>query len=145
MSSLIGLAIGLAVLFLLLYRVAPIWLDSGRRGMGLTRRLTLALVGTSRLAATGGVHAGGHVPGEQADLLKRETAALGLARADNLRCPLCGADVPRAWALDSDGRPTAAPGPIKCPQCDFRLDACRHCAHFLPGKPQGWGGRSWKQ
>ena len=69
--------------------------------------------------------------------------AAHLARADGLRCPLCGADVPRAWALDSDGRPTAAPGPIKCPQCDFRLDACRHCAHFLPGKPQGWGGRSW--
>jgi len=144
MSSLIGLAVGLALLFLLLYRAVPIWLDGGRRGMGLTRRLTCALMGIiapsrywwdARLEDMS--------PGEQADLLARETAALGLARADSLRCPLCGADVPRAWAPDSDGRPTAAPGPIKCQQCDFRLDACRHCAHFLPGKPQGWGGRSW--
>ena len=144
MSSLIGLAIGLAVLFLLLYRAAPIWLDGGRRGVGLTRRLTLALVGTvAPCRYWWGARLEDMSPGEQADLLKRETAALGLARADNLRCPLCGADVPRAWALDSDGRPTAAPGPIKCPQCDFRLDACRHCAHFLPGNPPGWGRGGW--
>ena len=144
MSSLIGLAVGLALLFLLLYRAVPIWLDGGRRGMGLTRRLYWALVGivvpsrywwVARLEVMS--------PGEQADLLTRETAALGLARADSLRCPLCGADVPRAWALDSGGRPTAAPGPIKCPQCDFRLDACRHCTRFLPGDPPGLGRGGW--
>lgn len=144
MNGLIGPAIGLAVLFLLLYRAVPIWVDGARRGIGLMRRLIWALVGivapsrywwSARLEVMS--------PGEQAGLLTRETAALGLARADSLRCPLCGADVLRAWTLDSDGRPTAAPGPIKCPQCDFRLDACRHCAHFLPGNPQGWGGGGW--
>jgi hypothetical protein len=144
MSSLIGLAIGLAVLFLLLYRAVPIWLDGGRRRMGLTRRLTCALVGiVAPYRYWWGVRLEDMSAGEQADLLTREMAALGLARADSVRCPLCGADVPRAWALDSDGRPAAAPGSIKCPQCDFRLDACRHCAHFLPGKPPGWGRGGW--
>ena len=144
MDGWIGLATGLAVLFFLLYRAVPIWLDDDRRGMGLKRRLTCTLVGivapsrywwSARLEDMS--------PGEQADLLTRETAALGLARADSLRCPLCGADVPRAWALDSGGRPTAASGPIKCPQCDFRLDACRHCTRFLPGNPPGWGRGGW--
>jgi hypothetical protein len=35
-----------------------------------------------------------------------------------------------------------ARGPVKCPRCDFRLDACRHCAHFLPGAPRAWGSLS---
>jgi hypothetical protein len=144
MSGLIELAIGLALLFLLLYRAAPIWLDGGQRGMELARRLTCTLVGiVAPHRYWWGARLEGMSPGEQADLLTRETAALGLARADSLRCPLCGADVPRAWALDFDGRPTAAPGQIKCPRCDFRLRACRHCAHFLSGNPPGWGRGGW--
>lgn len=144
MSGLIELAIGLALLFLLLYRAAPIWLDGGRRGVGPMRRITCTLMGTVAPSRYWwGARLKDMPSDEQADLLARETAALGLARADSLRCPLCGADAPRAWALDSAGRPTAAPGPIKCPQCDFRLDACRHCAHFLPGSPQAWGRGSW--
>jgi len=75
-------------------------------------------------------------PQEQADLLAHETKSLELSRADSLRCPLCDAEITRAWTLDRDGHATVAPGPVKCPQCDFRLDACRHCAHFLPGAPQ---------
>jgi hypothetical protein len=64
---------------------------------------------------------------------------MGLSRADGLRCPLCRAEVDRAWALTPDGRPTVTPGPVECPRCDFRLDACCHCAHFLPGRLRAWG------
>ena len=141
MDGWIGLAIGLALLSLLLYRAAPIWLDGGRRGMGLTRRLTCALAGiVAPSRYWWGARLEDMSPGEQADLLTRETAALGLARADSLRCPLCGAEVTRAWALDSQGRPTVGPGPVQCPRCDFRLDACRHCAHLIPGGQGAFNG-----
>jgi hypothetical protein len=82
---------------------------------------------------------------EQKELLTRETAALGLLRADSVHCPLCGAEVPHAWTLRSGGRPAVAPGPIQCPACDFRLDACRHCTHFSPGSPQDWRASPWNQ
>ena len=72
----------------------------------------------------------------QQQLLARETRALGLTRADAERCPLCAAEIPQAWVLDGEGRVTVAPGPVQCPACDFRLDSCRHCRHFLPGEPR---------
>lgn len=144
MNDLIGPVIGLAILAFLLYRAVPIWIDSGRRGVQLARRLYWALAGTvvpSRYWWKARIEA--MSPDERADLLMRETAASRWARVDSLRCPLCGAEVPHAWSLDPDGHPTVSPGPVKCPQCDFRLDACRHCAHFLPGKPQTWEGGGW--
>lgn len=80
---------------------------------------------------------------EQAELLARETEALGISRADSLRCPLCEAEVPGAWTLTASGHPSVATGPVECPRCDFRLDACRHCTHLLPGSPQGGAGQQW--
>jgi len=143
MSGLIGLAIGLAVLALLLARAVPIWMDSGRHRVQLAHRLYGILVG---IVAPSRYWWGARVeamsPDERADLLAGETAALALAHADSLRCPLCSAEVPHAWALDAKGRLAVAPGPIQCPRCDFRLDACRHCANFLPGTPRAWGGDS---
>jgi len=140
MSNVIWWAIGLAALAWCAFRAAPIWMDSGRRGARAVERLRWALVGIvapprywwqARVEAMS--------PEEQSDLLAHETAALGLDRADSLWCPLCGTQVSHAWTLDADGYPTAAPGPVKCSQCDFRLDACRHCAHFLPGSATATG------
>lgn len=131
------LAAGLAVLGFLAYRFGRIWIDAGRRGFGLERRLGWALLGAvipscywwrARIETL--------PPQKQTDFLARETAALGLSRADSLRCPLCRAEVLHAWALTADGRPTVAPGPVECPRCDFRLDSCRHCIHFLPAASQ---------
>ncbi|GAB4565746.1 MAG: hypothetical protein Kow0047_16550 [Anaerolineae bacterium] len=48
------------------------------------------------------------------------------------RCPLCGAELLDAWAVDDRGQLTVARTPVECPRCDFRLDACRHCAFFQP-------------
>jgi hypothetical protein len=146
MGDYLWLPIGLAALGLgfLAYRAGRVWIDADRRGFGLTRRLGWALLGSvipSRYWWGARVEA--LSPEERADLLARETAALGLSRADGLRCPLCRAEVVHAWALTPDGHPTVAPGPVECPRCDFRLDACRHCAHFLPGSPRAWGQISY--
>jgi hypothetical protein len=49
----------------------------------------------------------------------------------SLRCPLCETEIKNALAVSDDGelyvRRNAA-----CANCDFRVDACRHCSHFLP-------------
>ena len=140
MGGYLWLSVGLAALGFLAYHAGRVWIDAGRRGFGPARRLSWALLGAvvpSRYWWGARVEA--LSPDERAALLAQETATLGLSRADGLRCPLCAAEIPRAWALTPDGHPTVAPGPIECPRCDFRLDACRHCAHFLPGGLRTWG------
>ena len=145
MGNYLLLAAGVGALGFLACRAGRVWADAGQRGFSLGRRIGWALLGAvvpsrywwgARIEALSPQE-------ERADLLARETEALGLSRADSLRCPLCGAQVPHAWVLASDGRPTVAPGPVECPRCDFRLDACRHCARFLPGSPQAQGQFGW--
>jgi hypothetical protein len=127
----------------LAYRGGRVWVDSGRRGFEPARRLGWALGGAAAPARYWwGVRIEALSSVERDDLLARETAALGMTQADGLRCPLYVAEVPGAWALDPEGRATVGPGPVECPDCDFRLDACRHCEHFLPGDPPSsavWG------
>ena len=124
----------------LAWRGARIWLDAGQLAAppGAARRLGWSLWGAivpghywwaRRLEAMS-------PPARQA-LLVREIEKLGLSQANAERCPLCGAEIPGAWALGDRGRATVAPGPAACPECDFRLDSCRHCKHFLPGGPPG--------
>jgi len=139
MSDYLWLVPALGLLTFMACRAAPIWLDCRWRSVPRRWYWTLAgIVAPSRYWWRARIEA--MSPDEQADVLARETAKLGLSRADSLRCPLCGTDVPHAWTLDAEGRPMIAPGPVHCPQCDFRLDACRHCEHFLPGAPGALGG-----
>jgi hypothetical protein len=138
--DMLWIALGLAALSFLIYRGGRVWMDAGRCGFDLAHRCGWALLGAvipSRY--WWGPRIGMLSFQAQADLLTSQTNALGLSRADSLTCPLCGAEVLRAWTLTSDGDPTVAPGPVECSSCDFRLDACRHCAHFLPGAPQAGG------
>jgi hypothetical protein len=140
MGGLFWPALGLAALGFFSYRAWRVWVDAGQREFSVARRAGWTLLGAvvpshywwgARIEALSSE--------EQAELLVHETAALRLSHADSLRCPLCDAEVPRVWALAPGGRPIVAPGPVKCPRCDFRLDCCRHCIHFLPGKPPAWG------
>lgn len=144
MTAYIWLAIALTLLGFGVYRGGRVWLDASRRRMEPACRIGWALLGaitpnrywwSKRIQLMSTF--------ERADLLQNATADLGLGRADSLRCPLCRAEVPGAWALTAGGQPTVAPGPVECPGCDFRLDACRHCAHFLPGPPRGWSTAPW--
>lgn len=144
MTAYIWPAIALALLGLGVYRGGRVWLDASRRSMKPTRSLAWALQGA---IAPNRYWWGERISlmstSEQEDMLQSGTADLGLSRVDSLRCPLCRAEVPVAWTLTVGSRPTVASGPVECPDCDFRLDACRHCAHFLPGPPQGWSLSSW--
>jgi hypothetical protein len=140
------LAIGLVGLTFLGYRAGRIWLDARERDLDLPTRLRWALSGAVAPSHYWwGARIDAMSPGQQADLLADETKALGLSRADSLRCPLCGTEVPHAWTLAPGGQPAVAGAPVQCLRCDFRLDACRHCNYFLPGLPQGWGQSAWSQ
>jgi hypothetical protein len=144
MMSYLWLAIGFAALAFFGCRAVRIGLDSRRWGFPSAHRLGWALCGAivpSRYWWDARIDA--LPPHEREALLACETEALGLDRADSLRCPLCKAEVPHAWAIGSEGRPTIARRRVECPDCDFRLDACRHCSHFLPGAPRGWGQAPW--
>jgi hypothetical protein len=138
------LLIGLAGLGYLGYRSGRLWLDAAQRDLGPGARAAWSLSGAlipghvwwpTRLVAMS--------QEEQRRLLESETQALGVERLDSLLCPLCGAEIRDAWSLEADGQATVAPGPIGCPECDFRLDACRHCARFIPGPPRDWGQSAW--
>ncbi len=61
---------------------------------------------------------------------------LGLSSVRATRCPLCDTEITEAWDVDDRGRLKTAPGPVRCPKCDFRLDACRHCRYFQPAGAQ---------
>ena len=68
---------------------------------------------------------------EARDMLIDLARTHNLLSVVNVRCPLCDREIKSALAAADDGelytRRQAA-----CPHCDFRVDACRHCAHFQP-------------
>ena len=68
---------------------------------------------------------------EARELLITAAQAHRLLSVINLRCPLCDTEIKNVFAVADNGelyvRRQAA-----CTHCDFRVDACRHCAHFLP-------------
>lgn len=136
----------LPALGVLTYRGARCWVDTGRWGFAAASRLRWALWGAVMPARYWwGARIEAMPEAERAHLLARETATLGLGRADSLCCPLCGAEVSGAWALAAGSQARVGPGPVQCPACDFRLDACRYCAHFLPGAPRSPGVASWHE
>ena len=61
-------------------------------------------------------------------------------KRDTCACAQC-----RCGPASGRAPPGPEGGPVQCPRCDFRLDACRHCAHFLPGAPQAWYTAAWNQ
>lgn len=77
-------------------------------------------------------------PGEREVEARDEAKRRGLASLASLCCPLCGSEIRDAWRVEADGHIGARRASL-CPTCDFRLDSCRHCRHFLPGQdgPRG--------
>jgi hypothetical protein len=76
-------------------------------------------------------------PAERRALLREEAQRLGLQDVSNIRCPLCGTEIPHALRVEPSGEFAFPSHPLQCPSCDFRLDSCRFCQFFAPAK--GWG------
>ncbi len=68
---------------------------------------------------------------EALELLATAAQTLGLLSVANVRCPLCDAEIKHVFSVTANGE-LYVHRQAKCTQCDFRVDACRHCAHFLP-------------
>lgn len=140
------------------------WLNAGHFGWPPASRLGWSLVAAVAPSRYWwGARIDALSPSDRSALLAAEMHKLGLEHPADLRCPLCGTEIPGAWALDPSGRVTVATGKVlerpsgpppsgrrdggqgevACPRCDFRLDACRHCAHFLAGGPRSWHAAAW--
>jgi len=68
---------------------------------------------------------------EARELLAAAAQTLRLLTVVNVRCPLCDHEIKNALSVADDGE-LYVRRQATCPHCDFRVDACRHCAHFLP-------------
>jgi hypothetical protein len=68
---------------------------------------------------------------EGRELLIDLARAHDLPNVISLRCPLCETEIKNALAAADNGELYARRN-AACPHCDFRVDACRHCTHFLP-------------
>jgi hypothetical protein len=68
---------------------------------------------------------------EARDLLQIKAQEHRLQSVVNVRCPLCDHEINNALAVAANGE-LYVRRQATCPHCDFRLDACRHCEHFLP-------------
>ena len=68
---------------------------------------------------------------EARELLAETARAHNLLNVANVRCPLCDAELDKALAVGTAGD-LYVRAKVKCKHCDFRVDACRHCAHFIP-------------
>jgi len=110
------------------------WSDAHKRGLSLLKSLWYAILALidedaywwdARLRIAS--------PKEREELLHQAASSLGLEHIANLRCPLCGHEIHNALSASRKGQLRAARHNVQCPHCDFRLDSCRHCAHFLPG------------
>ena len=139
-TKLIFLGILSGGIFLFLLRAVRIWRNSAHLAVTPFFRFLWSLAGgiipslywwKYRISAQTSV--------QRDNLLRKETATLNLKSPDNLICPLCGSEIERAWTVTENGSATVSKGPISCPRCDFRLDSCRFCQHFLAGKPGAWG------
>ena len=68
---------------------------------------------------------------EARELLTETTRLHDVLNVANVRCPLCDREIKNALAVGAAGD-LLVRRQMTCPHCDFRVDACRHCAHFLP-------------
>jgi hypothetical protein len=68
---------------------------------------------------------------EAQKLLQRQAKEHNLSHVANVRCPLCNGEITAALTVTDAGELAIRPDSA-CHRCDFRLDACRHCRHFLP-------------
>jgi hypothetical protein len=109
--------------------------DAQRRGADVRNGLRWALVALLNDRPYWWVARLTMMAGDEARaLLRRMAQEHGLASVANVRCPLCGDEIADALAVSEAGALTVARRGVLCGRCDLRLDACRHCRHFLPAR-----------
>ncbi|HTP09090.1 MAG TPA: hypothetical protein VMP08_12620 [Anaerolineae bacterium] len=132
LCNLIMILVALGLLAWRMIVAAQITIDARRRGFTpneIVRWTLLALVVDDRY--WWGARLDRFSVPEASELLVTVAQAHHLLNVANVRCPLCDSEIKNALAVADDGdlyvRRNAA-----CAHCDFRVDACRHCAHFQP-------------
>ncbi len=126
------IALGICLLIWRTTAVARVALDARRRGfesIEVGRWMLVAVVAADRY--WWGARLERLTLPEARELLAETARAHGLSDVSNVRCPLCDAEIERVFAVTADGE-LYIRRQAKCTQCDYRADACRHCAHFLP-------------
>jgi len=68
---------------------------------------------------------------EARELLADTARTHNLLNVANVRCPLCEAEIKNVLSVAANGE-LVVRRQAACAHCDFRVDACRHCAHFIP-------------
>ncbi len=123
-----------AGMLLLVWRgivAAQVALDARRRGFKPIEFARLALIGV--VAADRywwGARLDRFTAPEALAMLADTSREHDLLNVTDVRCPLCNHEIKQALtAVDND---LAVRRQATCAHCDFRVDACRHCAHFLP-------------
>jgi len=123
-------------IILFLFRAVRVWCNSAHLTVSPFIRILWSLAGGIIPSLYWWKYRISVLTSEQREsLLRKETAALNLRSPDSMICPLCGSEIVGAWTVTENGGVTVSKGPISCPRCDFRLDSCRFCQHFLSGKP----------
>ncbi len=111
---------------------APVGLDARRRGFTPSEIIgwvLLAMVDADRY--WWGARLDRLAAPEARELLAATARAHDLLSVVDVRCPLCDHEIRNALSVAADNK-WVVRRQAACPHCDFRVDACRHCAHFRP-------------
>jgi hypothetical protein len=79
-------------------------------------------------------------PEEQRELLSRSTKRTQVSRPSSLLCPFCRVEIEGVLVALPGGGIGVRKRPVLCPRCQTRLDSCRFCLFFEPGRESfSWG------
>lgn len=79
-------------------------------------------------------------PEEQKELLSCSTKRTRVSRPSSLLCPFCRVEIEGVLVALPGGGIGVRKRPVLCPRCQTRLDSCRFCLFFEPGRgPFSWG------
>lgn len=77
-------------------------------------------------------------PQEKAQFLARSRAITRVFRPSSLLCPYCQVEIPEVLKVLPNESLGVRKRPVVCPRCQTRLDCCRFCSFFEPGR-SFWG------
>lgn len=79
-------------------------------------------------------------PEEKLFLLACSPKITQVTRPSSLLCPFCRVEIEGVLTALPHGNIGVRKRPVLCPRCQTRLDSCRFCVFFEPGKGSPFGG-----